>query len=335
MAITTSSNMKVYDPRTQVAFRERIGERIDLFNANSRGTITMTGGTKVGDLDLTAFFARPDDGVVRRDPTSTAAVDSIALSQRERATVKLNRRIGPYEATLDAFRKIGGEASEDAIAMAVGEAAAEYVLKEKLTVAIGSLSAAVRARNTLVHDISAGTGGAQFVSPTALNAANFKFGDANQDIIAYVMHSVPFGKLTEGQLTSTVSGIGNVVVYGDAPGSLGRPVFVTDNTSLFIPAVTTPGSEAPAKYVTLGLTAGACELEDTEQETILFDTALGRANITVIMQGEYAYNIGLKGLTWDVASGINPTNAALFTGTNWDSVVDSIKNLPGVAIISQ
>lgn len=331
MAIATRSNMKVYDPRTQVGFRERIDQNIEVFNAASNGTIVLSTNAKVGDLDLTAFFTRPDDTVTRRDTTSTAAVDSTIVSQAERAGVKLNRRIGPYESTLDAFRKIGAGNNEDALAVAVGEAAAEYVLKDKVTVALGSISAALRNIAGLTHDISALTGGAQYLNTAALNTANFKLGDRNQDVIAYVMHSVAAEKLTNGQITSSVSGIGDVVSYGGAPATLGRPILVTDNASLFIPAA---GAD-PAKYITLGLTANAVEMEDTEPETILFDTVLGRANLIVIMQGEYAYNIALKGMTWDVASGVNPTNAALFTGTNWDSVVGSIKNLGGVAIVSQ
>ena len=50
-------------------------------------------------------------------------------------------------------------------------------------------------------------------------------------------------------------------------------------------------------------------------------------------KGEYAYNLSLKGFTWDVTNGgSNPTSAALSTGSNWDTATISHKDRAGVAI---
>ena len=65
----------------------------------------------------------------------------------------------------------------------------------------------------------------------------------------------------------------------------------------------------------------------------LFGDAANRIVLRVRLQGEYAYNVGVKGTAWDVANGgVNPDDATLGTGTNWDSVMDDVKDLAGVHI---
>ena len=60
---------------------------------------------------------------------------------------------------------------------------------------------------------------------------------------------------------------------------------------------------------------------------------MGRENIVTRLQGEYAYNVGCKGVKWDVTNGgVNPSDAAVGTSTNWDSVMDDVKDLGGVII---
>ena len=52
-------------------------------------------------------------------------------------------------------------------------------------------------------------------------------------------------------------------------------------------------------------------------------------------QGEYAYNMKVKGFTWDVTNGgANPTAAAVATATNWDKTVADDKNIGGVQLVT-
>jgi hypothetical protein len=104
---------------------------------------------------------------------------------------------------------------------------------------------------------------------------------------------------------------------------LNRPVLISDSASL----------ESSGIFTTLGLTESACVLEDSEEETLMGDLITGKDNLVVRLQGEFAYNIGLRGIAWDVANGgVNPDDTALGTGSNWDSVMDNVKDLPGIAI---
>ncbi|MDZ5633492.1 major capsid protein [Janthinobacterium sp. GMG1] len=51
------------------------------------------------------------------------------------------------------------------------------------------------------------------------------------------------------------------------------------------------------------------------------DTTNGKDCIETTMQVDYTFGLGLKGYTWDEASGgKSPSDAALGTGANWDKV---------------
>jgi len=59
----------------------------------------------------------------------------------------------------------------------------------------------------------------------------------------------------------------------------------------------------------------------------------GFENLVYRLQGESAYNIGVKGFTWDTATGgVNPLDAAVATQANWDQAVTSYKDCAGVYI---
>lgn len=88
-------------------------------------------------------------------------------------------------------------------------------------------------------------------------------------------------------------------------------------------------------YTTLGLSADAVVIEESETPFIHSEIITGKDNLVVRMQGEYEYNLGLRGLAWDVATGgVNPDNTTLSTGSNWGSIMDDVKDLPGVTIQS-
>jgi len=62
----------------------------------------------------------------------------------------------------------------------------------------------------------------------------------------------------------------------------------------------------------------------------------GLENLARIWQSEYAYNITIKGKKWDITNGaLNPSDAALGTTTNWDTVASDDKNTAGVRLVSQ
>ena len=69
---------------------------------------------------------------------------------------------------------------------------------------------------------------------------------------------------------------------------------------------------------------------------MVLDEVTGLENLVVRLQGEFAYNLGVKGFKWDTANGgANPSDAAVGTGTNWDAAVSSYKDYAGIVIQSR
>jgi len=110
-------------------------------------------------------------------------------------------------------------------------------------------------------------------------------------------------------------------------GANGLPVLMVDSPSLII-------AGTPQLYATLGLVSGAVRVIESEDPTMVLAGPLtGFENLVYRMQGESAFNLGVKGFTWNVSGGgANPTDAAVATQSNWDKVMTSDKDLAGVYV---
>src|SRR6185369_12082265 len=111
------------------------------------------------------------------------------------------------------------------------------------------------------------------------------------------------------------------------PVTLNRPVIITDSASL----KTQLNSPDVDDYFTLGLVRNAVTVENSEEQEIVVQDVTGLENLMVRFQGEYAYNLGVKGFKWDVvSSGANPTTTNVALGTNWDTHFSDVKDRAGV-----
>lgn len=330
MAASTKSNMKMYNEYTHTGYVETLQQVSEVFGAASQGAINIVTRMRMGEYDYESFFPSDAAGFIsRRDPTSISAATDTGLSQSEEVAVKLNRKIGPVATTLDSLKKImRGQYDEDALNFAVGVQAAKGAQVEMCNTALRALRAALNNTAAVKHTVaSSGT-----MQTTDLVDGMAKFGDAASRIVCWVMHSKVFYDLVKHQITEKIDGISSFVMAGASPATLNKPVLITDSSAL----VVTSGSPAVDDYFTLGLTAGALTLTDSEEETIYSEIVTGLENLVVRMQGEYAYNVRMKGYTWDVTNGgVNPTDTALGTGSNWDATRTDLKNGPGVVIQSR
>jgi hypothetical protein len=332
MATGTASNFKIYNEYTHSGMVETLVQMSAAFNAASRGAIKLTSVSRRGDYDYESFFANTANLVTRRVNTGSAALASVtdlALAQAEQVGVKLNRKIGPVANTLDSFKKIQhGPFNENALDFAIGVQAAKGMQIEQLNTALLSLRTALNNQATNLYTVpSNGT-----LGTSGLVSGLAKYGDAADRIVVWIMHSKPYYDLVQNQITANIDGVSNFNVGSATPITLNRPVLVTDSSALAV----TGGSPSVTNYYSFGLTAAALEVEDSEETTIARDIITGLENLIVRMQGEYAYNLKMKGFTWDVAGGCaNPSESAIGTATNWDPVMGSYKDFAGVVIKSR
>lgn len=321
MATGKASDFKVYNEYFYSGVIEAIAQQINGFNAASQNTLVLKSEKLKGDYAYTSYFNGLASIVSRRDTTSVSAQTPTALTQAEIINVKLNRKYNEMAMTRDAWMKVGSTPQE--MSFILGQIAGRDKMQEMLNVAIKALRVAGAAQSDLYADVS----GASTTTMTATNLLTGlkKMGDKMSAVQMLVMHSKVYGDLMGQAIADKVYGEAGLVVYGAAPGTFGRPVLVTDCAGLV------DGTH----YYTLGLPVGAAVVNESETEEILFERVGGLENIVYRFQGDYAYNLELKGYSWDVANGgANPNTAALATASNWDLSVTSYKNAAGIVINS-
>lgn len=330
MAAGKASDFKVYQDQFQAGIVETLTQNSNAFNAASVGAISLSTMSRRGDYSQQAFFKNVANLVSRRDTTSVADATILPMTQDEWISVKLNRKIGPVDQTKDAFRKIMAGLAEDEMSFMLGEMAAKAMQVEMLNSALRSGRAALNAQADVKYTVpTSGT-----LNTAGLVSGLSKFGDAASQIVCWVMHSKTYYDLVQAQITANIDGVSNFNVATGTPVTLNRPVLVTDSDALLIASGS--GSAATTDYFTLGLTADALIVENTEEEELVIENVTGKENLITRLQGEFAYNMGVKGFKWDVANGgANPSDATLGTGSNWDAVRGSFKDFAGVIIQSK
>lgn len=330
MAAGKASDFKVYQDQFQAGIVETLTQNSNAFNAASAGAISLSTLSRRGDYSQQAFFKNVANLITRRDTTSTSDATILGMTQDEWISVKLNRKIGPVDQTKDAFRKIMAGLAEDEMSFLLGEMAAKAMQVEMLNSALRAGRAALNAQSAVKYTVP--TNGT--LGTAGLVSGLSKFGDAAGQIVCWVMHSKQYYDLVQAQITANIDGVSNFNVATGTPVTLNRPVLVTDSDALVVTAGS--GSAATTDYFALGLTADALIVENTEEEELVIENVTGKENLITRMQGEFAYNLGVKGFKWDIANGAaNPSDATLGTGSNWDAVRGSYKDFAGVVIQSR
>lgn len=323
-----ASDFKVYQEYLHLRVNELLTQNGNVFNGASNGAIRLTTQSILGDYQYKSFFQNIGAGLAaRRDTTSVGSQTDTPMTQSELISVKLNRKLVPVAQTRDAFRKIFGRFSETEFTGLVAEQAANAMQLEMLNTSIAALAAALKNQTaSYVTESSLGS-----ISTNTLVSGLAAFGDQAQRIVCWIMHSKPFYDLVKNQIAANITGISNFAVAQASPVTLNRPVIVTDSSSL-IANLTSPDLN---NYYTLGLVADAAVVENSEEQEVVVQDVTGLENLIVRIQGEYAYNLSLKGFQWDVQNGgANPIGSALGTGSNWDVAYTSVKDRAGVQIMT-
>lgn len=328
MATGKASDFKIYNDQFFGGMVEQAVQDTSLLGSVG---LRVSSRTIRGDYDYRSFLKKIA-AISRRDTTSVAAATGIALTMDENISVKLARKIGPLEQTLDAWRKAAlpfadassGDNGAQAFSRYLGAMLAKDVAVEMLDTSLIAVWKALEQSATNKFTIA--TNGTMTTS--ALVSTLAVMGDASNRIKGWVMHSKVYFDLVQQQIAANMLGVTGGVVYSGQPVTLNRPVYVTDSASLLV-------AGAPNLYRTIGLVEDGIVIENSEQQEMAFTLVTGLENLVHRMQGEYAYNLSLQGYKWDVANGgSNPLAAAVSTATNWDQTATSWKDLAGVVCIS-
>lgn len=329
MAIGKASDFKVHDDFFQAGVYEAVDQKVNVFNGASNGAIRLIADPKLGNYDTESLFKVPAGAVSRRDITSSGAPGDLALVQAEERRVKLNRKYGPIANHIDAFRKVGK--SDKELSLVLGRAFGEYQMQDWLNTAAIALEAAITVNASLIHDATAGT--TKTMTHGHLVSGMAKMGDHGQNVVAWLMHSKVYYDLVQQSIADKIAGVANMTIFAGTAATLGRPVIVSDVPTLFDAGASSATTDDT--FATLGLVAGACTVNQSEEQSIVSQLVTGLENLTIRVQGEYAFNLGVKGMAYQTPGGANPDNSTLGNGTYWARIVDSAKHTAGVKIVSQ
>lgn len=323
MATSLASDFKIYQEQFFGGMTETLQQATDVMNSASRGAIAMTTERMKGDYEQESFFESLSTLVSRQDITSTSAATALKLTQDEIVRVKLHRKIGPVEVTRKAFLQIGED--PELASFILGTQTAQAVAENMLN--SGLLAARVALANTaaVTNDVTAAA--VKTTTHTNLMRTLQKFGDKQSRIVAWVMHSTNWFDLGVDGVENQIDTIAaNIIRVLDVPG-MGRPFVITDSPSLIATG------DTPDSYYVLGLTATGLQVIFTEDQYVTMEEVTGGEQIINRIQGELAFNVGVKGFRWDITNGgANPDDTALGTGSNWDKAVTADKDLAGVVL---
>lgn len=333
MAIGKASDFKIYNDQFFGGVVEKLAR--DTSALRSVG-INLTTRQVKGDYEFESFINNIPGVITRRDTMSVAAVTDIAVTMGENASVKLNRKIGPIAQTLDAWKKAAISVSDTDwdpdggrfFSRMLGAKFAKDIEAAMLDDALLSCRVFLENANTNSNRHTIAANGT--LETKSLVSALSLMGDASTNIRAWIMHSKAYFDLLQYQINPANNGtdLAFATIQAASPASLNRPIFVTDSPSLVV-------TGTPDLYRTIGIVEGGVSLVNSEEQTLMTDIVTGLENIVVRMQGEFAYNLSLKGARWDVTNGgVNPNGTALGTASNWDQTVASMKDSAGVVIIS-
>lgn len=315
------SDLAVFSEYAYDSMTEVLAQQVELFNAASRGTITLQPAAHQGDYSDRAFYGKVSGLVRRRNAYGSGAVSAKTLAHLIDTMVKVAAGTPPVNLDPGQFKWI--QRNPEEAGAALGQQLAVDTLADMLNTGVSALYAALAQTAAVVYDGTAGK-----MTPTALNNGARKFGDRSNALTAWILHSTPVHDFYGDNLANAerLFTYGTVNVVADA---FGRVFVVTDS-----PSLVTAG--APDTYHTLGLVSDALVIGQNNDFTDNFETKNGDENILRTYQAEWSYQIGVKGYSWDKTNGgASPNDAALATSTNWDKYATDDKDGAGVVVDTQ
>ena len=321
----TLANMNVYDDEIYTTTIELLGQKLDAFNSNSGGTIVLSADAWRGNYTKESFFQSLAGAQRRTDRyAANGAQASTDLTQGEVVGVKVAGGFGPvlFEPSQLTWLQ---ESPAEAI-RAISEGFSDALLADQLNTAVGAAVAAVENQAALVNDVSALTSGAGALTQQVLNNSHAKFSDMSSMLRADVMTGGAYHKLVDKGLNNgeRLFESSNVTLVS----ILGKIFVVSD-----IPALYVAGS--PNKSKVLSVVNGGIIVDNASDILTNMETTNGKERIETTWQADYSFGLKLKGYAWDTANGgASPVDAELFTGTNWDLAMTSVKHTLGTLAIA-
>lgn len=296
-----------------------VQENLNVWNAASGGTMILGSAVQMKDLIETLSWGLISGLVVERNafaPAGTPA-DKKVMAQLLANTVRLDGRVGPLVITSGMLSKLNAGVGE--IASVVSAQAAQGMIENYVKLGLGAAKAAISsgafagAVTTQVAPTAGGRipVGAKFPTLIDFELATVPFGDQAGAIKTWFMSGAQFTYFKAfGVLANTevLFKIDNVRIETDASG---RRFVITDAPGL---------GDSVVGLSQAGIVVNADAL------TMASATPLGGENIEHILQGEFSYDVAVKGYklkasATGTAGSQSFQQATLLNSANWEAIL--------------
>jgi uncharacterized protein YjdB len=309
MTTTVNSDMIIYNQLAQTAYLERLQDNLNVFNQASNGAIRYVNEIIQGDFKQESFY-RVGGSIEHRDVNSSAKVSTKKIGAGASVGVKIPFKYGPYASTEEAFKRRARSPAE--FAEIVGYDLADALVAGRLQYGLTALKAAITSNADMIAKGSIAVDGRK-----ALTKGMRKFGDKFGRISLWVMNSDTYFDIVDEALTNQVYGESEIVIYGGLPGTLGKPVLVTDLVG---------------DHDAFGLQAGALTVTESQAPGFRAYDINDEENLAMGMRAEGTFNLDILGYSWDSSKGVNPTLALLGADANWVKHATSNKMTAGTLL---
>lgn len=310
MATTVNSDLIIYNQLAQTAYLERVQDVIEVFNQNSAGAMTLVNEAVEGDFSKSAYY-KIGGSIAHRNVNSTSTVTPSAIDAAEIVDVKVPWKYGPYASTEEAFKRRARTPEE--FSVVVGQDMADAVLEGQVEFAMNALQGAIGGNSNMIATGSIATDGKK-----VLTKGLRTLGDRFSRLAVWVMNSDIYFDIVDQAIDNKIYEEAGMVVYGGSPGTLGKPVMVTD--------------KAPDDLI-FGLQSGALVLKESQAPGMRSYDIDDQENLAIGFRGEGVVNVGVMGYSWDTETGgANPAFNTLATTANWSKHATSDKLTAGFII---
>ena len=279
----------VFDQQVATATTKVIEANLNLFNTASNGAILMGAADFLGDWLERTFWAA-QQLVRRRNAYGTGKLTPTELAQALERAIKIDGGTLPLKVTPALMDRLGKTPKEAAAVM--GEQVALQIIEDYLSVGLGAFMAATPAG--LNYDYTAQTGG-DIPKIRNLIKASGQLGDAAARLGCWVMSGATYNDLLAEDAFANGQQLFKFETVNVIQDGLGRRFVVTDAVAA-LDAPTTDTTPKQRSRV-LGLVPGAVTIS-TSPLQMYSQTILGEENVYDLMQGEYHFNLALKGYTF-------------------------------------
>jgi hypothetical protein len=260
-------------------------------------------------LKLRSFY-KVGGSIADRDVTSTAAVTGTKIAADEMVSVKVPWKYGPYETTEEAFKRRARSPEE--FSEIIGQDMADATMAGWIGYALNALQGAIGSNSAMNVSGELATEGKK-----VLTKGLRTMGDKASSIAIWVMDSTSYFDIVDEAIDNKLYEEAGVVVYGGTPGTLGKPVLVTD--------------QCPATKI-FGLVAGAVMITESQAPGMRSYQIDDQENLAIGFRAEGTANVEVLGYKWKTKTNVNPSAASLATTTNWEKYATSDKATAGFII---